>query len=118
MADSTGSGRGTAGGSGTLDAPPVPLPDLQNLSSNQVCGRACIWCHVTLDNTMAVDLGAREVDAHGSTTRWFPRACRGCAFQRIYAVLLDHTASCEQCADNLAQCAEGTALRMLMRVAR
>lgn len=117
MADITAPAPGAAGGSETL-APPLDLPDPSELSPAQVCGRACLWCHVTLDNAVAVDLGARDVEAHGSITRWYPRSCRPCEFQRVYGALLNHTQSCEQCADDLIHCEPGTALRKAMRVVR
>ncbi|MGW0538562.1 hypothetical protein [Streptomyces sp. NPDC003032] len=109
----------SATGSGTvLDRMPlVELPDVRTLATAQVCGEACVWCAATLTTT-AVGLGEREVEAHGSLTRWAPRCCRDCGFKRIYTALLDHSQNCEQCADNLALCTVGTVLRMAMRLVR
>lgn len=96
----------------------VALPDPAGLAEEQVCGRRCIWCAANLDNTTAADLGAREVDAHGSITPWFPRCCPPCGRTHIYSALLDHTQRCEQCADDLTRCPDGTALRCVLRTVR
>ncbi|MGW0537793.1 hypothetical protein [Streptomyces sp. NPDC003032] len=97
---------------------PIQLPDPAGLAEDQVCGRRCVWCAASLNTAIAVDLGARDVDAHGSGARWFPRCCRSCGHTHIYRALLDHTQSCEQCADDLTRCPDGTALRMAMRMVR
>ncbi|QEV18800.1 hypothetical protein [Streptomyces alboniger] len=119
MGDITGRTTGGGSGSGTLHLPPVELPDPAGLSEEQVCGRTCVWCRGVLDNTTAFDLGARKVNAHGSGARWYPRCCRRpCGFQHIHQALLDHTQSCEQCADDLTRCTDGKALRTAMRTVR
>ncbi|MET9545710.1 hypothetical protein ABZY36_10430 [Streptomyces sp. NPDC006627] len=95
------------------------LSDPAELAEDQVCGRRCVWCAASLNTAIAVDLGERrEVSAHGSTSSWFPRCCRPCGFEHIYRALLDHTQSCEQCADDLTRCRVGTGLRMAMRTVR
>ncbi|MFI2617933.1 hypothetical protein [Streptomyces sp. NPDC018584] len=100
-------------------SPPIELPDPCGLAEEQLCGRRCVWCTASLDNTIAVDLGERrEVSAYGSVSRWFPRSCRRCGFDHIYQALLGHTQSCEQCADDLTRCSVGTGLRMAMRAVR
>ncbi|MEV0526652.1 hypothetical protein AB0I66_24730 [Streptomyces sp. NPDC050439] len=73
---------------------------------------------MALSNATAVNLGERSVDAHGSCTHWFPRACRSCAKTNVYKALLDHTQSCEQCNDAPALCEGGSALRATLKVAR
>lgn len=119
MGDITSPPSGGGSGSGTLPMTPIELPDPTGLAEEQVCGRRCVWCAANLNNTEAVDLGGRrEVSAHGSLTQWFPRCCRPCGFERIYGALLDHTQSCEQCADDFTRCSVGKALRMAMRTVR
>ncbi|QQC89819.1 hypothetical protein [Streptomyces alfalfae] len=81
----------------TKDRAAVPLPDVQELTQPQVCGRACVWCAVALDNTTAIDLGAREVDAHGSVTRWFPRCCGPCGRRHFRDAFTAHRAGCSTC---------------------
>lgn len=99
---------------------PVELPAPRTLSEPQRRGRACVWCAVTLTPQTAIDLGERrEVDSHGSLRwSWFPRGCRACAGVRCYRALLDHSASCEQCADEPALCATGRAMRTILRAVR
>lgn len=96
----------------------VDLPRVDTLTQAQVRGRACVWCSVALSNATAVNLGERTVDAHGSRTHWFPRACRPCAKTNVYKALLDHTQSCEQCNDTPALCEAGSSLRATLKVAR
>ncbi|MFF2187267.1 hypothetical protein [Streptomyces sp. NPDC058155] len=61
-------------------AEPVPeLPAPEDLTERQLRGADCVLCATCLNNATAVDLGARTVDAHGTVTSWFPRACAGCA---------------------------------------
>ncbi|MEV0324594.1 hypothetical protein ACIBKX_40380 [Streptomyces sp. NPDC050658] len=118
MAEST-SPTSSSGSSTVLDRmPPVHLPDLHALSEAQTRGKACVWCAVTLAPVTAVDLGERDADAHGSLTRWFPRSCRECVIRRLYRVQLDHTQSCEQCADNPALCETGRRLRSALKTVR
>ncbi|MGB8938938.1 MAG: hypothetical protein WCD21_01660 [Streptomyces sp.] len=119
MADITGpASRAGSGTSNTLEAPPLQLPGPAGLSEQQVRGRACVWCAVALSNATAIDLGVREVSAHGSSTHWFPRGCRPCAKLHVYRALLDHTQSCEQCNDEPTRCTEGHALRQILKEAR
>ncbi|GAA3103289.1 hypothetical protein GCM10010449_27940 [Streptomyces rectiviolaceus] len=119
MGEITGPGPGARSGVGsTLEAPPVQLPDPGGLSGQQVRGRACVWCAVALRNSTAVDLGVREVDAHGSSASWFPRGCRPCAILNAHKAVLDHSQGCLRCYDNPARCAEGQALRQKLREVR
>ncbi|QEV18653.1 hypothetical protein [Streptomyces alboniger] len=98
---------------------PVDLPDPSGLAEDQVCGRRCVWCVTSLSTDAAVDFGERrEVSPHGGVSSWHPRCCRPCGFEHVYRALLDHTQSCEQCADDLTRCAVGKALRMAMRQVR
>ncbi|MFF8645871.1 hypothetical protein [Streptomyces sp. NPDC015345] len=98
---------------------PIELPAPSGLAEDQLCGRRCVWCAASLNTAITVDLRERrEVSAHGSTSSWFPRCCRPCGFEHIYRALLDHTQSCEQCADDLTRCRVGTGLRMAMRTVR
>ncbi|MEU1022744.1 hypothetical protein ABZ366_11770 [Streptomyces sp. NPDC005904] len=95
------------------------MPDRAELAEDQVCGRRCVWCAAGLNTAVALDLGERrEVSAHGSVSSWFPRSCRPCARGHVYRTLLDHTQSCEQCADDLTRCPGGKALRAAMRTLR
>ncbi|MEV6752370.1 hypothetical protein [Streptomyces sp. NPDC051214] len=119
MSESTGPGSAVGSGAGgTLEAPPVHLPDPGELSDQQVRGRACVWCAVALNNATAYDLGVRDTDAHGSPVRWFPRSCRPCAVVAAHKALLDHTEKCLQCYDNQAHCADGQALRQALKDTR
>ncbi|MFD7516104.1 hypothetical protein ACFV85_15055 [Streptomyces niveus] len=57
----------------------IELPAPEDLTERQLRGADCVRCETRLDNGSAVDLGKRTVDAHGTTTSWFPRTCAGCA---------------------------------------
>ncbi|QEV18606.1 hypothetical protein [Streptomyces alboniger] len=103
---------------GILQALLTELPDPAELAEEQVCGRACVWCAAALHNTTALDLGARQADAHSCGARWYPRCCNPCGFEHLHAALLDHSQSCEQCADDFLNCSVGKALRMAMRTVR
>lgn len=92
----------------------ISVPSVDTLSVAQTCGRACVWCAVDLTTETAVELGSRS---EGDFV-WFPRACRFCASRPAYLALLDHIQSCEQCVDEAASCAEGSALRRTLRKAR
>lgn len=119
MGESTGPVPSARSGAGsTLDAPPVQLPDPDELSEQQVRGRACVWCAVALNNSTAHDLGVREADAHGSPASWFPRSCRPCAVVAAHKAHLDHTEKCLQCYDNPARCTDGQALRQTLKEVR
>ncbi|MET7359667.1 hypothetical protein ABZS76_14580 [Streptomyces sp. NPDC005562] len=65
---------------------------------------------MALDNAAAVDLGDRDVGAHGSVTRWFPRRCRPCGYTHLYAALQAHRESCKQCTTSLPWCIRGQRL--------
>ncbi|MFF1711493.1 hypothetical protein [Streptomyces sp. NPDC058268] len=94
------------------------LPSVETLSEPQASGRACVWCAVALSNTTAANFGERAVDAHGSSAHWFPSGCRPCVLLHVYRAQLDHTQTCEQCADEPARCRTGTALRQILKAAR
>ncbi|MFD0555290.1 hypothetical protein ACFQ0X_43525 [Streptomyces rectiviolaceus] len=98
--------------------PPVGLPDARTLSEAQVRGHACVWCTVTLTTSTATDLGVRDAGEHGSPVCWFPRACQICACRHFYRALLDHSQTCEQCADDPSRCVEGIALRRMLKEVR
>lgn len=92
------------------------LPALGTLSVAQTCGRACVWCAVTLCTATAVELGERRGE---DDFVWYPRSCRLCATRPAYLALLAHVQKpCVQCADNPALCTEGSALRQTLREAR
>ncbi|WP_371528362.1 hypothetical protein OG302_22230 [Streptomyces sp. NBC_01283] len=98
---------------------PVPLPDVSTLSETQVRGRACVWCAVALNNSTAIDLGVRAIEAHGgSSAHWFPRSCRHCSIAHAYRALLDHTEACEECNSTPSRCTEGAALQLSLRMLR
>lgn len=118
MAESTGP-ESTAGSSpGTLAVQPAQVPDPGTLSVAQTCGRACVWCAAPLVTETAVELGRRSAAKFGTAFVWFPRSCRLCAVRRAYRALLDHAQNCEQCADSPARCAEGHALRQVLKGVR
>ncbi len=103
---------------GELPSVPIELPD-PCLATAQVCGRACVWCAVTVNNGEAVDLGEREVTAHGSVTRWFPRSCRPCAYTHLSEASQRHRKECKVCSTRLPWCRTGQALfGAAMRAAR
>lgn len=96
----------------------IPVPAVDSLSVAQTCGRACVWCAVTLATETAVELGRRSTPRFGAAFEWFPRSCLQCAAWHVYRVLIEHAQSCEQCADDPACCAEGSALRTTLKAAR
>ncbi|WP_282796189.1 hypothetical protein [Streptomyces sp. CC224B] len=110
MSDITGQSTGSGSGPGTVPMPPIQLPDPAALAEEQVCGRRCVWCTASLNNTIAVDLGAREVDAHGSGARWFPRGCRSCAYANFCERFQEHRTGCQQCSTGLPWCVTGQKL--------
>ncbi|WSG85730.1 hypothetical protein OIE76_06730 [Streptomyces sp. NBC_01727] len=57
---------------------PRELPPHESLSSQQQRGVHCVFCGRALCAGNAVDLGARLIDAQGSSARWFPRSCKSC----------------------------------------
>ncbi len=96
----------------------LPLPDTLTLSEPQICGRECVWCTAPLSGDTAIDLGERTDDAHGSSARWFPRACHDCRHHvadAAYKSLREHTAECELCVENVADCETGGGLNRVMR---
>jgi hypothetical protein len=56
----------------------IPRPR-DGLTEGQVRGFACVWCSTTLDDATAVDLPPQPFRILDYVTRWYPRACRGCA---------------------------------------
>lgn len=94
------------------------LPPLGTLSVAQTCGRACVWCAVTLATETAIELGSRSVHRFDTDFVWFPRSCRPCAIEHAYEALLDHSQQCMQCADNPGRCDEGSVLRLTLKVLR
>ncbi|WP_327278658.1 zeta toxin family protein (plasmid) [Streptomyces sp. NBC_01224] len=60
----------------------MALPRLMSLSSAQRRGAHCVFCSAALSARTAVDLGARPVDARGSSALWFPRRCATCPKDR------------------------------------
>ncbi|TGB09782.1 hypothetical protein [Streptomyces sp. MZ04] len=106
-------------GNGTVErAVHPPVPPVEGLSVAQTCGRACVWCAVTLTTENAVELGTRSEQRFDTDFVWFPRSCRLCAEPHAYRALLDHIQNCEQCADETARCVEGHALRQTLKEVR
>lgn len=93
----------------------LPLPSLDGLSEQQVRGKACLWCGVTLAAETAVDLGPRVTKRAGSEVRWFPRGCRKDTARQAMTALYDHAPQCEQCVDRPEGCETGAGLRRLTR---
>lgn len=119
MAESTGPKPGARSGPGnTLEARPTQVPDPGGLSEEQVRGRACVWCAITLNNATAHDLGMRSMRRLDTEFAWFPRSCRSCTVVAAHALLLDHSESCLQCYDNQARCTDGSALRQTLKEVR
>lgn len=113
----------TASSSTTYDIPPeveglLVLPSPAKLTPDQVRGAACVWGAEPLTVHTAVDLGVRttglsaEPDLGG---RWYPRACRPHIAVAANCALQAHVGECEQCVDDVTQCATGMALARLTR---
>ncbi|MEU5578263.1 hypothetical protein ABZ791_19340 [Streptomyces huasconensis] len=101
---------GGGSGSQTLRVPPIALPDPAGLAEDQVYGRRCVWCAASLNNNEAVDLGARQVNAHGSGAHWFPRGCRPCAYTHLSEASQQHRKTCKVCSTSLPWCRTGQTL--------
>ncbi|MET7452550.1 hypothetical protein ABZT03_11750 [Streptomyces sp. NPDC005574] len=93
----------------------LPLPSLDGLSEQQVRGKACVWCCITLPTGLAVDLGPRTTKRAGSEVRWFPRSCRQDTARQAMAALFDHAPGCAVCSGQPEGCATGAGLRRLTR---
>ncbi|MFE6962211.1 hypothetical protein [Streptomyces sp. NPDC057696] len=119
MDESAGHTLSAKGGTVLAEDPLSPLPpDTEALTEPQIRGRDCVWCAVTLGAGSAIDLGERVASFRGTVARWFPCGCRPCAMRHVYPAQLNHTQTCEQCADDPALCAHGTWLRLVMRQTR
>ncbi|MFJ9535757.1 hypothetical protein ACIRPX_00660 [Streptomyces sp. NPDC101225] len=96
-----------------LDILAPPAPD--ELSGDQVRGRACVWCGVPLNAETSVALGARVARGDGAA----PAAggCRRCVAARAHRGLFSHGSACELCADeeSAKACAVGRGLYRLVR---
>ncbi len=110
MSDITGPPCGAVSSAAIRQAPPITLPDPAGLAEDQVCGRRCVWCAASLNNNEAVDLGARQVDAHGSGAHWFPRGCRPCAYTHLSEASQQHRKTCKVCSTSLPWCRTGQTL--------
>ncbi|MFC7917608.1 hypothetical protein [Streptomyces sp. NPDC057386] len=110
--------RPPSGGPGALSATLLPLPDPVGLSEDQRRGAARVWGGEPLTVHTAVDLGVRttglsaEPDCGG---RWYPRACRSHIAVAANSALQAHVGECEQCVEDITQCATGMALARLTR---
>ena len=93
----------------------LTVPAFSTMSDDQVRGRSCAWCGVTLAPETAVDLGARHIRILDQRVSRFPRGCRQCTGKAAYEALLDHAPMCEQCVDNAAGCETGRELRRLVK---
>jgi hypothetical protein len=91
----------------------LPHPEFNSWSEQQVRGKACLWCAVTLDNATAVDLGQRRVRRLDGHVTVFPRGCVPCVRDTAHARLFDHVNECEQCVDDFTQCEPARILRRL-----
>ncbi|GAA1925953.1 hypothetical protein GCM10009837_59190 [Streptomyces durmitorensis] len=114
MGESTGPASGAGSRTSTLRTQPVEVPDPATLSVAQTCGRACVWCAVTLSTETAIELGSRS---QGGFT-WFPRSCRLCAVVAAHKAHLEHSLKCLRCYDNPARCSDGQELRQTLKEAR
>lgn len=112
------SGEACSQANGTIQVVAHRVPPVEGLSVAQTCGRTCVWCAVVLTTETAVDLGTRSERRFDTDFVWFPRGCRVCAEAHAYRALLDHTQSCEQCADEPALCREGHTLRQVLKEVR
>jgi hypothetical protein len=56
----------------------IPRPR-DGLTATQVRGYACVWCAAVLDDATAFDLPPQPFRILDRVTRWYPRACPGCA---------------------------------------
>jgi hypothetical protein len=103
-----------------LDHAGIVLPDPAGLTEEQRRGAACVWGGERLTVQTAVDLGVRtdgldaEPDLGG---RWYPRGCRQHIAAAANLALEQHIGHCEQCVDDMSQCATGMALTRLKREA-
>lgn len=94
---------------------PVAVPCVDEMTEAQLRGHHCVWCGLALGLACSVDLGARiGEDGH----HWYPRSCPQCAVPKLYRQLIEHTGSCEQCANEGALCSVAAGLRMPLREGR
>lgn len=106
---------GSASDSAAAEVAPllIELPPA-TLTEAQACGRSCVWCGSPLDPGKSINLGERDCNGR----RIFPRGCARCVQSAAYKQVLDHSSSCEQCADNAALCPDTAALRKALQEAR
>ena|SRR5689334_9097537 len=92
-------------------APPAP----DELSGDQVRGRACVWCGVVLNVETSVALGERGAPAEGADP--VAGGCRRCVAGRAHRGLFAHGSTCELRADeeSAKACAVGRGLYRLVR---
>lgn len=82
----------------------LPLPDLGELSEEQVRGAICVWGGEALSGGSVVDLKPRRhrlLDGHFDT---FPRACRPCIVAQARQAIRDHAGMCQMCVDDAGLC--------------
>ncbi|MFI6337854.1 hypothetical protein [Streptomyces sp. NPDC050535] len=94
------------------------LPSVEELSEEQIRGRACVWCTVALELAAGIDLGARPGQFAGSGVSWFPRGCPSCVIRMIYPEQVSHASQCTACNTRGGICSKGDELRSLLRQAR
>ncbi|MCX3060828.1 hypothetical protein [Streptomyces beihaiensis] len=94
---------------------PVQVPPVGESTEAQLRGQRCVWCAEALDPGRCVDLGERVAE---DGYRCFPRACPVCTVAMVHAQLVEHSAVCEQCADNGALCPDTAELRRALREGR
>ncbi|MGW5333613.1 hypothetical protein [Streptomyces bauhiniae] len=91
--------------------PHLGLPDLADLTTDQVAGRTCIWGGAALTLAAAIDLG-EPIGDDGS--RCFLQSCGQCLAERATEGLAAHDLTCDVCIDpRFTDCATGRGLDRL-----
>ncbi|MFJ4712734.1 hypothetical protein [Streptomyces sp. NPDC088785] len=95
--------------------PTITVPHVGEMAEGQLRGHLCVWCGQGLRPDASVDLGPRiGEDDH----RWYPRSCPACAVPQLHGQLVEHTGSCEQCADEPRLCTVWESLQSALREGR
>lgn len=95
----------------------LALPALDGLTEAQVRGMTCVWDGIALAPATAVDLGPRKKKRLDGEYDWFPRGCRRCVAERVWAWFFSHTDECGQCQKD-ASCPFSVAVQRIMREVR
>ncbi|MGW4730556.1 hypothetical protein ACWEQC_15550 [Streptomyces shenzhenensis] len=75
----------------------LPLPPIRNLTEDQVCGRACVWCTKRLTTGTVMSLGPRRRPGTESGACWYPRGCTTCVRAEARRVATLHARTCSTC---------------------